>query len=110
MLRLAYTLFSSLVLKSIIFLCIFWDLGNSPICLTLLNGQVSSYAIRDVEEYKNFCDRPKDQRPLPEEVLGVSLSSHQNHGLSYLDPYNMKNISAYDFVDFVCYLLLEFAV
>lgn len=28
--------------------------------------QVSSYAIRDAEEYKNFCDRPKDQRPLPE--------------------------------------------
>jgi hypothetical protein len=42
--------------------------------LTLLNGQVSSYAIRDVEEYKNFCDRPKDQRPLPEEVLGVRLN------------------------------------
>lgn len=35
--------------------------------------QVSSYAIRDAEEYRNFCDRPKDQRPLPEEVIGVSL-------------------------------------
>jgi hypothetical protein len=86
------------------------DLSNSPMFLTLLNGQVSSYAIRDVEEYKNFCDRPKDQRPLPEEVLGVSLVSRQNHGFSYLYPYNMKNISAYDFEDFVCYLLLEFAV
>ncbi|KAK9995253.1 hypothetical protein SO802_019939 [Lithocarpus litseifolius] len=32
--------------------------------------EVSSYAIRDVEEYRNFCDRPKDQRPLPEEVIG----------------------------------------
>lgn len=32
--------------------------------------EVSSYAIRDVEEYGNFCDRPKDQRPLPEEVIG----------------------------------------
>ncbi|KAK8560181.1 hypothetical protein V6N13_061228 [Hibiscus sabdariffa] len=32
--------------------------------------EVSSYAIRDVEEYKNFCDRPRDQRPLPEEVIG----------------------------------------
>ncbi|CAI0446776.1 unnamed protein product [Linum tenue] len=32
--------------------------------------QVSTYAIRDAEEYKNFCDRPKDQRPLPEEVIG----------------------------------------
>uniref|UniRef100_A0A2N9FNL2 Chromophore lyase CRL, chloroplastic n=1 Tax=Fagus sylvatica TaxID=28930 RepID=A0A2N9FNL2_FAGSY len=32
--------------------------------------ELSSYAIRDVEEYRNFCDRPKDQRPLPEEVLG----------------------------------------
>ncbi|CAI0446777.1 unnamed protein product [Linum tenue] len=31
---------------------------------------VSTYAIRDAEEYKNFCDRPKDQRPLPEEVIG----------------------------------------
>jgi hypothetical protein len=78
--------------------------------LTLLNGQVSSYAIRDVEEYKNFCDRPKDQCPLPGEVLGVRLVSHQNHGFCYLDPCNMKNISAYDFEDFVCYLLLEFAV
>lgn len=32
--------------------------------------EVSSYAIREVEEYKNFCDRPRDQRPLPEEVIG----------------------------------------
>lgn len=37
-----------------------------------LNGQVSSFAIREVEEYKNFCDRSKDQRPLPEEAIGVS--------------------------------------
>jgi len=33
---------------------------------------LSSYAIRDAEEYKNFCDRPKDQRPQPEEVIAVS--------------------------------------
>lgn len=26
-----------------------------------------------MEEYKNFCDRPKDQRPQPEEVIGVSI-------------------------------------
>ncbi|KAA8540606.1 hypothetical protein F0562_024475 [Nyssa sinensis] len=32
--------------------------------------ELSSYAIRDVEEYKNFCDRPKDQRPQPDEVIG----------------------------------------
>ncbi|KAH7578496.1 hypothetical protein JRO89_XS01G0389200 [Xanthoceras sorbifolium] len=32
--------------------------------------EVSSYAIREVEEYKNFCDRSKDQRPLPDEVIG----------------------------------------
>ncbi|KAG6522282.1 hypothetical protein ZIOFF_019420 [Zingiber officinale] len=32
--------------------------------------ELSSYAIRDVEEYKNFCDRPRDQRPQPEEVIG----------------------------------------
>ncbi|EXB79432.1 Chromophore lyase CpcT/CpeT 3 [Morus notabilis] len=32
--------------------------------------ELSTYAIRDAEEYKNFCDRPKDQRPLPEEVIG----------------------------------------
>ncbi|XP_039823765.1 chromophore lyase CRL, chloroplastic-like isoform X1 [Panicum virgatum] len=31
--------------------------------------ELSSYAIRDAEEYKNFCDRPKDQRPQPEEVI-----------------------------------------
>ena len=40
--------------------------------------QLSTYAIRDVEEYKNFCDRPKDQRPLPEEVIGVSLLQFTN--------------------------------
>ncbi|KAK4767604.1 hypothetical protein SAY86_015354 [Trapa natans] len=32
--------------------------------------KVSTFAIRDMEEYKNFCDRPKDQRPPPEEVIG----------------------------------------
>ncbi|KAG9446541.1 hypothetical protein H6P81_012669 [Aristolochia fimbriata] len=32
--------------------------------------EVSSFAIKDAEEYKNFCDRPKDQRPKDEEVLG----------------------------------------
>lgn len=32
--------------------------------------ELSTYAIRDAEEYKNFCDRSKDQRPLPEEVIG----------------------------------------
>ncbi|XVE56486.1 hypothetical protein DITRI_Ditri04bG0014100 [Diplodiscus trichospermus] len=32
--------------------------------------EVSSYAIRDADEYKNFCDRTRDQRPLPEEVIG----------------------------------------
>ncbi|XP_068644367.1 chromophore lyase CRL, chloroplastic [Aristolochia californica] len=32
--------------------------------------EVSSFAINDAEEYKNFCDRPNDQRPQPEEVLG----------------------------------------
>ncbi|XP_044492641.1 chromophore lyase CRL, chloroplastic-like isoform X4 [Mangifera indica] len=30
----------------------------------------SSKALSTVEEYKNFCDRSKDQRPLPEEVIG----------------------------------------
>ncbi|KAH1112319.1 hypothetical protein GLYMA_04G202400v4 [Glycine max] len=32
--------------------------------------ELSTYAIRDMEEYKNFCDRPRDQRPQPEEVIG----------------------------------------
>ncbi|KAG5565375.1 hypothetical protein RHGRI_001317 [Rhododendron griersonianum] len=32
--------------------------------------KLSTYAIRDAEEYKNFCDRPKDQRSQPEEVIG----------------------------------------
>ncbi|KAG5529090.1 hypothetical protein RHGRI_029679 [Rhododendron griersonianum] len=31
---------------------------------------LSTYAIRDAEEYKNFFDRPKDQRSQPEEVIG----------------------------------------
>ncbi|XP_077227204.1 chromophore lyase CRL, chloroplastic-like isoform X2 [Tasmannia lanceolata] len=37
--------------------------------------ELSSYAIRDAEEYKNFCDRPKDQRPHAEEVIG-DISAH----------------------------------
>ncbi|URE10100.1 CpeT/CpcT family (DUF1001) [Musa troglodytarum] len=41
--------------------------------------ELSSYAIRDVEEYKNFCDRPMDQRPQPEEVIGVCLSDIAEH-------------------------------
>eukprot|EP00249_Psilotum_nudum_P012411 c23770_g1_i2 orf=368-856(-) len=32
--------------------------------------EVATYAIRDVEEYRNFCDRPKSQRPQPQEVVG----------------------------------------
>ncbi|XP_051136033.1 chromophore lyase CRL, chloroplastic [Andrographis paniculata] len=32
--------------------------------------KLSTYAIRDSEEYRNFCDRSKDQRPQPEEVIG----------------------------------------
>ncbi|XP_023001768.1 chromophore lyase CRL, chloroplastic-like [Cucurbita maxima] len=32
--------------------------------------ELSSYAIREMEEYKNFCDRTKDQCPLPEEIVG----------------------------------------
>ena len=66
------------------FLCMIhlWERVLSDL-FNLFNGQVSSYAIRDVEEYGNFCDRPKDQRPLPEEVIGVCLLSCQNHGLSY---------------------------
>ncbi|GFZ08041.1 crumpled leaf [Actinidia rufa] len=31
--------------------------------------QLSTYAIRDAEGYKNFCDRSKDQRPQSEEVI-----------------------------------------
>lgn len=32
--------------------------------------EVGSFAVRDIEEYRNFCDRPKNQRPQPEEVVG----------------------------------------
>lgn len=32
--------------------------------------EISTYGIREMEEYKNFSDRPNDQRPLPEEVVG----------------------------------------
>ncbi|XP_052175826.1 chromophore lyase CRL, chloroplastic-like [Diospyros lotus] len=32
--------------------------------------ELRTYAIRDAEEYKNFCDRSKDLRPQPEEVIG----------------------------------------
>eukprot|EP00246_Nothoceros_aenigmaticus_P008833 TRINITY_DN2393_c0_g1_i1.p1 TRINITY_DN2393_c0_g1~~TRINITY_DN2393_c0_g1_i1.p1 ORF type:complete len:281 (+),score=27.82 TRINITY_DN2393_c0_g1_i1:92-934(+) len=32
--------------------------------------EVASYAVRDIEEYKNFCDRPKNQRPQAEEIVG----------------------------------------
>ncbi|CAM6008546.1 unnamed protein product [Sphagnum balticum] len=32
--------------------------------------EVGSYAVRDIEEYRNFCDRPTNQRPQPEDVVG----------------------------------------
>ncbi|MQM12840.1 hypothetical protein Taro_045760 [Colocasia esculenta] len=35
------------------------------------HDNLSTYAIRDAEEYKNFCDRSKDQRPQEEEVIAV---------------------------------------
>ncbi|KAJ0973539.1 hypothetical protein J5N97_021498 [Dioscorea zingiberensis] len=37
--------------------------------------ELSSYAIRDVEEYKNFCERRKDQRPQTEEVI-ADIAEH----------------------------------
>ncbi|KAG6415742.1 hypothetical protein SASPL_123157 [Salvia splendens] len=43
----------------------FWRTPHKPF------RQMSTYAIRDSEEYKNFCDRSRDQRPQPEEVIGV---------------------------------------
>lgn len=39
--------------------------------------EVGSYAIRDVEEYKNFCDRPKNQRPQSDEVI-KDMAEHLN--------------------------------
>lgn len=35
--------------------------------------ELSTYAITDAEEYRNFCDRSKEQRPQPDEVIGVSF-------------------------------------
>ncbi|KAJ7570430.1 hypothetical protein O6H91_01G119600 [Diphasiastrum complanatum] len=32
--------------------------------------EVASYAVRDVEEYRNYCDRTKSQRPQTEEIVG----------------------------------------
>eukprot|EP00850_Spirogloea_muscicola_P014753 SM000108S14197 [mRNA] locus=s108:118402:120459:+ [translate_table: standard] len=34
------------------------------------DAEVASYALRDIEQYRNFCDRPPNQRPQPEEVEG----------------------------------------
>ncbi|XP_024378450.1 chromophore lyase CRL, chloroplastic [Physcomitrium patens] len=39
--------------------------------------EVGSYAVRDIEEYKNFCDRSKDERPQPDEVL-KDMAEHLN--------------------------------
>lgn len=39
--------------------------------------EVGSYAVRDIEDYRNFCDRPKDQRPQPDEVL-KDVAEHLN--------------------------------
>ncbi|KAK9120249.1 hypothetical protein Scep_018342 [Stephania cephalantha] len=43
--------------------------------------ELNSYAIRDSEEYKNFCDRSSDQRPRPEEVVRMS---HEHLSTIYL--------------------------
>eukprot|EP00850_Spirogloea_muscicola_P013810 SM000095S25024 [mRNA] locus=s95:532479:538278:- [translate_table: standard] len=34
------------------------------------DAEVASYALRDIEQYRNFCDRPSNQRPQLEEVEG----------------------------------------
>ncbi|CAI5523427.1 unnamed protein product, partial [Closterium sp. Naga37s-1] len=39
------------------------------------DAEVASYALRDVEEYRNYCERPKNQRPQAEEVIG-DISEH----------------------------------
>lgn len=52
----------------------FWLLNTSgDVCE--FGMQVSSYAVRNVEEYRNFCDHPKDQRSQPDEVLKVKILS-----------------------------------
>ena len=42
---------------------------------TVISRQLASYAVKDVEEYRNFCSRPKNQRPLPEEVPQVTFNA-----------------------------------
>ncbi|XP_078433936.1 crumpled leaf [Wolffia australiana] len=37
--------------------------------------ELNTYAIRDAEEYKNFCDRSKDQRPQEDEVI-ADIAEH----------------------------------
>ncbi|CAM6082315.1 unnamed protein product [Calypogeia fissa] len=37
---------------------------------TKCDVEVASYAVRDIEEYRNFCDRAKNQRPQQVEVVG----------------------------------------
>lgn len=80
--------------------------------LLLLFGQMSTYAIRDSEEYKNFCDRSRDQRPQPEEVIGVSAIMFQIGWTyiwtwriaSYQDIWNNFVLLSISLTDHLCWL------
>lgn len=67
--------------------------------------QLSSYAIRDMEEYKNFCDRPKDQRPLPEEAIGVQIFFLYLY--SWFIELQLNELIDFDFLC-ICFLSLVF--
>uniref|UniRef100_A0A803NCN9 Uncharacterized protein n=1 Tax=Chenopodium quinoa TaxID=63459 RepID=A0A803NCN9_CHEQI len=64
--------------------------------------ELSTYAIRDMEEYKNFCDRSKDQRPLPEEVIRVKLA--------YLYPIKQPTYPDILSYTFMAWLLIPVAI
>ena len=41
--------------------------------------QVASYAVKDVEQYRNFCDRSGNERPQPNDFTTVSAPSLPTH-------------------------------
>ncbi|GLJ44444.1 hypothetical protein SUGI_0932430 [Cryptomeria japonica] len=53
------------------------DLGDHMVTARNRTFQVASYAIKNIEEYRNFCARPDSQRPQSDEILG-HVAEHLN--------------------------------
>ncbi|KAI7993662.1 hypothetical protein LOK49_LG11G00462 [Camellia lanceoleosa] len=74
----------------------FWRTPHKPFCQRFFmvkpcpkemkcDVELSTYAIRDAEEYKNYCDCPKDPATSQEEVIGAEKPRTKMGNLHFLE-------------------------